>query len=60
MQQLENSNQLDENTATGAGIGAGRSSSPISFSMKTPGAYTLLAGLGAVLILAVAWDMGKL
>jgi hypothetical protein len=60
MQQLNTSEQLAENTATGTGTGAGTSSAPITVKVPTKGSYVLLFGLGALLILAYAWDRGAL
>jgi hypothetical protein len=59
-QQLASSNQIMENTVTGAGIGAGNNSLPITVKVKTPSAYLWLAALGIALILAVLVDMEKL
>lgn len=60
MQQTDTSVQLQENTVTGSGTGAGRSSSPITFSIITQNSILVLAGLVIVLILAYAVDKGKL
>ena len=59
-QQLKNATPLATNIATGSGIGAGQSSVAVTFKPRTSGAYIALAALGAVLLLAVAWDAGKL
>jgi len=59
-QSLNNSPNLRENTITGAGIGNSRTSLPRKV-VKTPrSSYIALALLGGALLLAVAWDRGKL
>lgn len=60
LQQLGTSDQLMENTATGAGTGAGWSSFPISQILPGKTNYLILGGLALALILAYAWDKGKL
>ena len=60
MQAVDNSTQLEENTNTGAGTGAGRESFPISVNLPGKKNLWLLAGLGVVLVVAYAWDKGKL
>jgi hypothetical protein len=60
MQQLNTSDQLAENTATGSGIGAGKSSVAVTVKPKGMFAYIALAALGGALILAYAWDRGAL
>jgi hypothetical protein len=59
-QQLETSDQLNENTITGQGIGAGKSSTPVTVKVKTSTYYAAIALMGVVLVLAFAWDRGKL
>jgi hypothetical protein len=59
-QQLDSSTQLAENTATGKGIGAGRTSAPVTKRVLNSNAYIILAALGAALLLAFAFDRGKL
>jgi hypothetical protein len=60
MQQLGVSVPLQENTVTGAGTGSGRNSLPITASIPGTGSYILLAGLALVLLVAYAYDKGKL
>lgn len=60
MQQLDTSVPLQENTVTGAGIGAGRNSAPISAKIPGTGSYALLGALALILVIAYAVDKGKL
>jgi hypothetical protein len=53
-QQLETSEQLSENTATGT------SSAPITKRVLNTTAYAILAALGAILLVAFLFDRGKL
>lgn len=60
MQALDVSVPLQENTVTGAGAGAQRTSLPITAMIPGTEHYLLLAGLAIVLLLAYLWDKGKL
>lgn len=60
MEATDYSTQLEENTDTGAGTGAGRSSFPITTILPGKGNYFILAALAVVLLIAYAWDKGKL
>lgn len=59
-QQLASSQRLAENTATGAGIGAGKNILPVTTKIPTHQSFVWLTFLGVLLILAYAWDRGKL
>lgn len=59
-QQINSSEQLSENTQTGAGIGANKSSVPVTVKVKTSTYYALLGLLAVALLAAFAWDRGKL
>ena len=60
LQQVDSSTQLEQNTDTGAGTGAGRESFPITKILPGKGNYLLLGLLAVALLLAYAWDKGKL
>lgn len=60
LQATEYSTQLEENTDTGAGTGAGRSSFPITRVFPEKGNYFVLIALAFLLVFAYAWDKGKL
>lgn len=58
--QIGSSTQLEENTDTGAGTGAGRTSFPITTIRPGWHNYGILAALGIALLVAWAWDEGRL
>lgn len=60
MQAIDNSTQLEENTNTGAGIGAGYNSFPMTVKLPGKSNLLLLGVLGVALVLAYLWDKGKL
>jgi hypothetical protein len=59
-QQLATSQQLEENTFTTAGTGAGRESHPVTYTKNSPSVYWVLVILGGLLVVTFAWDRGKL
>lgn len=60
MQAIDTSTQLEENTATGNGIGAGAVSNPITLKVPGKTAYLILGGLALILVAVYAKEKGKL